>query len=163
MRLVTRVGIIGIGTCVLAFLFVIGGDGRSRAAKAETASTWDKIASVLQHPRCMNCHQLETPLQGDARRVHIPPVRRGANNMGVGSMRCHNCHNDSGNNPMSGVPGAPHWQLAPTSMLWEGLSTAELCRNRSSSIWRPKSSFFGAGIPVGSAKRFRSPIGNSSI
>jgi len=29
---------------------------------------------------------------------------------------------------MSGVPGAPHWQLAPTSMLWEGLSTTELCQ-----------------------------------
>ncbi len=108
----------------------------SNPVQAETAATgeanslaaWDKIVTVLQHPRCLNCHQLETPLQGDSRRVHIPPVRRGPDNMGVGTMRCHNCHSDTGNNVMSGVPGAPHWQLAPASMLWEGLSTAELCR-----------------------------------
>jgi hypothetical protein len=29
---------------------------------------------------------------------------------------------------MSSVPGAPHWRLAPVSMLWEGLTTGELCR-----------------------------------
>src|SRR3984893_1685537 len=29
-----------------------------------------KIATVLQHPRCLNCHQLNSPLQGDARRIH---------------------------------------------------------------------------------------------
>jgi len=43
-------------------------------------------------------------------------------------MRCGNCHNDLGNNPTSGTPGAPHWQLAPTSMLWQGLSVGDLCR-----------------------------------
>jgi hypothetical protein len=105
--------------------------GWTQAADAEEAASlaaWDKIAAVLQHPRCLNCHQLERPLQGDTRRVHIPPVARGNDNMGAGAMRCHNCHNDTGNNEMSGVPGAPHWQLAPTSMLWEGLSTADLCR-----------------------------------
>ncbi len=132
MRSIARIGTIAIGTCGLALLFAIGagGTGRSQTAGTDSASTttWDRIASVLQHPRCMNCHQLETPLQGDARRIHIPPVRRGPDNMGVSTMRCHNCHNDSGNNAMSGVPGAPHWQLAPTSMLWEGLSTTELCR-----------------------------------
>jgi hypothetical protein len=33
-----------------------------------------------------------------------------------------------GNNPTSGTPGAPHWSLAPASMLWQGLSAGELCR-----------------------------------
>ena len=28
---------------------------------------------------------------------------------------------------VSGVPGAPHWQLAPVSMSWQGLSPGELC------------------------------------
>jgi hypothetical protein len=95
---------------------------------ADSLSAWDKIASVLLHPRCLNCHQLNTPLQGDMRRVHIPSVVRGADNLGVGTMRCRNCHNESGNNEMAGVPGAPRWQLAPASMLWEGLSTGDLCR-----------------------------------
>jgi hypothetical protein len=94
----------------------------------DSLAAWDKIVAVLTHPRCLNCHQLNTPLQGDRRRVHIPAVVRGDDNMGVGPMRCHNCHSDSGNNQASGVPGAPHWQLAPVSMVWEGLSTGDLCR-----------------------------------
>src|SRR5258708_9143081 len=80
-------------------------------------AAWRKISDVLMHPRCLNCHQLTTPLQGDKRRVHVPPVVRGPDSMGIGTMRCHNCHNDSGNNPLSGVPGALHWQLAPVSLL----------------------------------------------
>ena len=97
-------------------------------AERDGLAAWRKISDVLIHPRCLNCHQLTTPLQGDKRRVHAPPVVRGADNMGIGTMRCHNCHNDSGNNQLSGVPGALHWQLAPVSMLWEGLSTGDLCR-----------------------------------
>src|SRR5580704_15551100 len=35
-----------------------------------------KIATVLQHPRCLNCHQLNSQLQGDARRIHVrQPLR----------------------------------------------------------------------------------------
>lgn len=98
------------------------------ASDAESVAAWGKIAGVLQHPRCLNCHQLDRPLQGDSRRVHIPAVVRGPDNFGTGTMRCYNCHNDTGNNEMAGVPGAPHWQLAPATMLWEGLSSAELCR-----------------------------------
>jgi hypothetical protein len=43
-------------------------------------------------------------------------------------MRCGDCHNDSGNNPPSGTPGGLHWQLAPVSMVWQGLSAGDLCR-----------------------------------
>ena len=96
--------------------------------EADSLAAWDKIAGVLRHPRCLNCHQLNTPLQGDMRRVHIPPVVRGPDNLGTGTMRCRNCHNETGNNEMAGVPGAPHWRLAPASMLWEGLSIGDLCR-----------------------------------
>jgi hypothetical protein len=96
--------------------------------EADSLAAWDKIAGILSHPRCLNCHQLDTPLQGDNRRVHIPRVVRGADNLGTGTMRCRNCHNEIGNNEMAGVPGAPHWQLAPASMRWEGLSTGDLCR-----------------------------------
>src|ERR1700732_4522821 len=31
----------------------------------------EKIATVLQPPRCLRCHQLDSPLQGDARRIHV--------------------------------------------------------------------------------------------
>jgi hypothetical protein len=109
----------------------LGGDGRtqsSAAHEADSLAAWARIADVLTHPRCLNCHQQDTPLQGDTRRIHIPPVVRGTDDMGAGAMRCLNCHNESGNNRFSGVPGAPGWKLAPPFMLWEGLSSARLCR-----------------------------------
>jgi hypothetical protein len=76
--------------------------------QAESVAAWDKIVTVLRHPRCLNCHQLNSPLQGDAPRPHIPRVVRGPDNHGVSAMRCNNCHNEMGNNPTSGTPGAPH-------------------------------------------------------
>jgi len=96
------------------------------AGEAESLAAWGKIVEVLKHPRCLNCHQDKGPLQGDSRRVHIPPVERGANGLGVGTMRCSNCHNGR-NNEMAGVPGAIGWSLAPAEMLWEGKSSAQLC------------------------------------
>lgn len=98
------------------------------ASSADSLAAWSKIATVLQHPRCLNCHQLNSPLQGDERRPHIPQVVRGPDNHGVSAMRCGNCHNDMGNNDTSGTPGGLHWQLAPVSMLWQGLSVGDLCR-----------------------------------
>jgi hypothetical protein len=96
--------------------------------QAASLAAWNEIATVLQNPRCLNCHQLNSPLQGDSRRVHIPHVVRGPDDQGVGAMRCRNCHNNMGNNPTSGTPGGLHWELAPVSMLWQGLSSAQLCR-----------------------------------
>ena len=101
------------------------------AAKTEQRAAWAQIAEVLRHPRCLNCHQRDAPLQGDARRVHIPAVVRGAGGLGAGTMLCRNCHNQMGNSEMSGVPGAWGWRLAPEKMTWEGLSTGDLCRKLS--------------------------------
>lgn len=75
----------------------------------------------------MNCHQDQVPLQGDSRRPHVPHVERGQVGMGVGTMACTTCHNQSGNNDTSGTPGAAGWMLAPAEMKWEGLSVAQLC------------------------------------
>jgi hypothetical protein len=99
------------------------------ANRAESLAAWSQIQAVLQHPRCLNCHQAESPLQGDARRPHIPLVVRGPENNGVSAMKCGACHNEMGNNETSRTPGAPHWQLAPLSMLWQGLSGGALCRS----------------------------------
>src|SRR5258708_36176412 len=116
---------------LLLSVFLVG-DGRTQSSdprEAESLAAWVRISSVLTHPRCLNCHQLDTPVQGAARGVHIPPVCRGADDMGAGTMRCHNCHGERSNNRFSGVPGAPGWKLAPRSMLWEGLTSARLCRS----------------------------------
>ena len=148
------------------------GAARTAAAPADdqaaSLAAWNEIATVLQNPRCLNCHQLDSPLQGDSRRAHIPHVVRGPDNQGVGAMRCGNCHNNMGNNPTSGTPGGLHWQLAPVSMLWQGLSSGDLCRavkdakrngnrdgQRSSSTWKTKRSCCTAGIRAKGASRCR--------
>jgi hypothetical protein len=100
--------------------------------KSKALAAWDDIVTVLRHPRCLNCHQENVPLQGDERRIHIPLVVRGPENgeyksQGVSAMRCRNCHNVSGNNETSGTPGAEGWGLAPRTMTWQGLSSAKLC------------------------------------
>ncbi len=91
-------------------------------------AAWDKIAAVMQHPRCLNCHQLEAPLRGDSRSPHIPRVTRGPDDYGPSAMRCANCHGLTGNNASSGVPGAPSWALARATMSWQGLSRGDICR-----------------------------------
>ncbi len=115
------------------FAILLSGTGElamaQTASRAESLAAWGKVQAVLQHPRCLNCHQVESPLQGDSRRTHIPLVVRGPENHGVSAMKCGNCHNEMGNNPASRTPGAPHWQLAPVSMLWQGLSGGALCRS----------------------------------
>jgi hypothetical protein len=113
-------------------IFLLGAVERAMAqavSRAESLAAWAKIQTVLQHSRCLNCHQAESPLQGDLRRAHTPHVVRGPEGHGVSAMKCSGCHNAMGNNPTSRTPGAPHWGLAPISMLWQGLSGGALCRS----------------------------------
>jgi hypothetical protein len=87
-----------------------------------------QMATVLQHPRCMNCHtRTEFPRQGDDRHRHAMNVTRGPADRGAPGLHCSTCHQSS-NQTASGVPGAPDWHLAPLRMAWEDLSAAELCR-----------------------------------
>lgn len=109
------------------FLGLAGSATAQKPGSTETLAAWTQIEKVLQHPRCLNCHQDQSPLQGDARRPHIPHVVRGIANHGVGAMKCEGCHNQSGNNETSRTPGAPHWQLAPLTMKWQGLTGRDLC------------------------------------
>jgi len=91
-------------------------------------TAFERVAAVLESPRCMNCHPRgERPAQGDDRLVHLMNVRRGPADRGLPAMRCSTCHQQH-NNDGAGVPGAPHWRLAPKSMGWTGLSRRELCR-----------------------------------
>lgn len=91
--------------------------------------SFKRMAEVLRHPRCMNCHTVtEFPRQGDSRRRHQQMVMRGEANKGAPTMQCSNCH-QAANSQDGRVPGAPHWQLAPLSMAWEHLKTDKaLCQ-----------------------------------
>jgi hypothetical protein len=121
-------GIALISAVSLLSLRAAVGAHEKQTSRAESLAAWQKIATVLQHARCLNCHQLNSPLQGNSRRPHVPHVVRGPDSHGIGAMRCGNCHNDMGNNLTSRTPGGPHWSLAPVSMLWQGLSSGDLCR-----------------------------------
>ena len=88
-----------------------------------SAGAFKQMATVLRHPRCMNCHTVtDFPRQGDDRHRHQQLVMRGVANMGAPTMQCFACH-QAHNTHDGRVPGAPNWHLAPLSMGWEDLPT----------------------------------------
>jgi hypothetical protein len=92
-----------------------------------SAAIFTELGRVLTHPRCMNCHPAgDRPRQGDARRLHEPPVARGPDGHGTETMRCDTCHQKANFDP-GRVPGHPLWHLAPREMAWEGKTIAEIC------------------------------------
>lgn len=94
---------------------------------ARSAALFAEASQALLSPRCVNCHPAgDSPLQGNADRVHEPPIVRTRNGMGIVGMQCDTCHGRENYDP-GRVPGAPHWRLAPQQMAWEGLTPAQLC------------------------------------
>jgi hypothetical protein len=94
------------------------------------AAAFESIIPVLRHPRCMNCHSKgDFPRQGDDRHQHTMNVRRGPNGEGVAGMKCSTCHQEHNLAGEHMPPGAAGWHLPPAStpMIWEGLSSRELC------------------------------------
>src|ERR1700682_5337921 len=92
-----------------------------------SAALFTELGKVLTHPRCVNCHPAgDRPLQGEAGRLHQPPVERGGDGFGLVAMRCPICHQQANFEP-GRVPGNPIWHLAPREMAWEGKSLAEIC------------------------------------
>jgi hypothetical protein len=118
-----------LAVAVLMAAAVAGGAARvSVAQERGGAEIFRRMATVLQHPRCMNCHTREGfPRQGDDRHRHTMNVSRGPADRGAPGLHCAACHR-SANQAASGVPGAADWHLAPLRMAWEGLSVGELCR-----------------------------------
>ena len=101
-------------------------DGISDTA-ARSAALFTEAGKVLTSARCVNCHPAgDRPLQGETRRLHQPPVARGPDGFGTASMRCASCHGNA-NYDVAGVPGHPHWHLAPREMAWQGKTIGEIC------------------------------------
>ena len=122
MRSVTRLIPAGLLGGALMLLGASAGDAQTDAAKREESErAFARIAEVLRHPRCMNCHPVgDSPRQTDDRHLHRMLVARGPDDGGTPAMRCATCH-QTVNTADGRVPGAPHWHLAPRSMGWEGL------------------------------------------
>jgi hypothetical protein len=92
-----------------------------------SAALFMEAGKVLTSPRCVNCHPAgDRPLQGEAHRLHQPPVDRGPDGFGTASMRCATCHQGANFDP-AGMPGNPHWHLAPREMAWQGKTVGEIC------------------------------------
>ncbi|MEA2695183.1 MAG: hypothetical protein QOJ16_4570 [Acidobacteriota bacterium] len=102
-------------------------------SRAAALAAFDTIQTVLQHPRCQNCHiPGDAPLQFDSGLTHAQNVQRGPEGKGVAGLPCATCHAE-GNPPASYgphmPPGAPKWHLPPPErkMVFIGLSKADLC------------------------------------
>jgi len=92
----------------------------------ESSEAYYTMMSVISHPRCVNCHpNNNVPKRGMEGTPH-PFGRDGAtSNLSFDVLLCASCHKEE-NDDFAGQPGAPHWNLAPKSMAWEGLSKAEI-------------------------------------
>lgn len=94
----------------------------------ESLEAFSQMMEVIAHKRCVNCHPSDdNPRQGEDSHVHLFGVQRGPEGQGVAALECGTCHQVSNNN-ISGVPGAPHWHLAPKSMGWQGMSRVEIAQ-----------------------------------
>ncbi len=108
-------------------------DAASSSKKEEALAAFDTVQTVLQHPRCRNCHiPGNAPLQFDAGLVHNQNVLRGSNGLGAPGLPCSACHGTRNLPASYGVnmpPGAPGWRLpaANQKMVFIGLSKADLC------------------------------------
>jgi cytochrome c553 len=137
-----RTPLVAASCVVVALAVPLGatGDARGQTATAlAPVSSFDGIADkskravalfqeagkVIMHPRCVNCHTPDDhPRQGDAMRLHEPPVVRGAGGKGAPGMMCSTCH---GATNYESVPGDPNWHLAPLDMAWIGRSLGQIC------------------------------------
>src|SRR5215475_1065603 len=110
-------------------LLALAAGNRNEAAEAtsSTPDLFEPIASVVMHPRCINCHQDQSPRQTDQKIVHLPLVVRGKDGHGAPTQRCQTCHQTT-NTADGFVPGVTAWGLAPPSMLWEGKTKEQICK-----------------------------------
>jgi len=100
---------------------------------AGALQAFEMVRSVLQHPRCQNCHiSGDAPLQGDEGRPHGLYVVRGPKGHGAAAMECSVCHqtqNLPSNYGNHLPPGAPNWHLPPPAikMVFKDVSPRALC------------------------------------
>ena len=88
------------------------------------------VVSVLQHPRCLNCHPTgDRPLQFDDSRPHAMNVQRGEDDRGRAGLRCAACHGAS-NRPGPHLPPgvSTGWHLAPRDQPFQDQSPRALAQ-----------------------------------
>lgn len=97
----------------------------------DTGNLFEPIRSVVQHPRCMNCHVSDgIPRQYDNSLAHQQYVHGGPAGVGVPSLLCSSCHYSKNAPAAAGPnapPGVPNWRLAPKGMFWVGATSRDIC------------------------------------
>jgi len=98
------------------------------AASDQGLAAFETVYSVLQHPRCLNCHPAgDRPLQHDDSRPHGMNVLRGPDDAGHPALKCSACHQQANQGLAHLPPGNPAgWRLAPREMAFEGRSPRAL-------------------------------------
>ena len=116
-----------------------GSGGTSTGPKPEGNSqtglvAFETVRSVLQHPRCQNCHPAgDTPLQGDEGYPHKQNVQRGPTGNGMAGAECTTCHREANPPDSYGAhtpPGiAKGWHMPPPEMkmVFVGVTPTTLC------------------------------------
>ncbi len=105
-----------------------------KVTREEALASFEIVRSVLQHPRCQNCHPGgDAPLQGDQGVVHAQNVLRGPEGKGMPGAECTTCHGPSNPPASYGAhvpPGiASGWRMPPPNekLVFVGLTASALC------------------------------------
>src|SRR2546421_10291820 len=101
---------------VALFVVVLPLAGCSRGEAAEPTppdtGLFEPIASVVMHPRCINCHQHESPRQTDEKIDHRPFVAPGKDDDGAPTQPRQPCHQAT-NTAGAVVPALTTPRIAP--------------------------------------------------
>lgn len=123
-----------VGAVAAGFFVTRPVAGAAVVAQDRALSAFEVVRSVLQHPRCQNCHIAgDSPFQDDRETPHDQFVVRGPSGRGAVGNECSSCHQKS-NLPAGygdhAPPGSPGWRLPPpdTKMIFNGVSSRELCQ-----------------------------------
>ena len=122
------------GLALAVVLVATSNAADKKVSQKEGLKAFGAIQTVLQHPRCQNCHiPGDAPLQFDDGRPHMQNVKRGPDGKGMPGMNCSTCHTND-NLPAGydqhAPPGAPNWHLPPEDMkmVFINLPPSDLCR-----------------------------------
>ena len=107
---------------------------QAAAPARDPVSSFQTVRTVLQSPRCVNCHpQGDAPLQGDDSHVHHQNIQRGENGLGPKGLSCAACHGKENPPASFGAhqpPGVSEgWHLPGKEMplVFAGLGSRALC------------------------------------
>jgi hypothetical protein len=94
----------------------------------EGLSAYASVYSVLQHPRCLNCHpDGDVPLQTDQSTPHTMEITRLSVLSGLPCMTCHRQTGLSLSDTENLPPADPHWQMPAREQAFENRTAAQLC------------------------------------